>query len=125
MEKNWPDKLITELCNTMKDRRLFLGVSIYQISQASGVSQQAISNYEKLNRRPTLECLARVSSALGLKLSDLLAIAETRVEKDGMPESSATKRAKGSTRITARTHDRRALPQPTPSSFPRPLQQPM
>jgi len=64
MEKDWSERLIVEVCKVLKERRLKLGVSIYHVSQASGVSQQAIANYEKLLRRPTLDCLAKVADAL-------------------------------------------------------------
>lgn len=90
MAQDWPDKLITELCNALKEKRLSLGASIYRVSQSSGVSQQAISNYEKLNRRPTLECLLKVSLALGLKPSKLLELVEKRVGVPAIaPEASS------------------------------------
>jgi transcriptional regulator with XRE-family HTH domain len=49
------------------------------VSQASGVSQQAISYYEKKPRQPSLECLAKVSKALDWELSKLIAEAERRL----------------------------------------------
>ena len=87
--RDWPDSLIKALCDLLRERRLASGLTIYRVSQASGVTQQAISNYEKHNRRPTLECLFKVSLALGLKPSKLLALAEKRVELPGT-RSAAT-----------------------------------
>jgi len=79
MEKDWSERLTVEVCKVLKEKRLELGVSIYHVSQASGVSQQAIAYYEKLQRRPTLECLNKVAVALGLMPSELLAEAEARL----------------------------------------------
>jgi len=94
MARDWPDTLIEAVCNLLKERRLEQGLSIYRVSQACGVSQQAISYYEKHNRRPTLECLVKVSKALGLKPSELLALAEKRVgepvERPGSGRNAAS-----------------------------------
>lgn len=77
--KRWPDSLVDAICATIAVRRQELGLTIYAVSQASGVSQQAISYYERLERRPTLECLAKVARALDWELSELIAVAEQRV----------------------------------------------
>lgn len=74
--KDWPDSLITVLCSSLRERRKELGLTIYRVSQSSGVSQQAIANYEKNLRHPTIVCLVKVSLALGVKPSDLMADAE-------------------------------------------------
>jgi len=75
-EKKWPDSLINEICHVIKKLRLEKGYSIYKLSDKSGVSQQGIAYYEKLERRPTLECLARIAKALDLSLSELIEKAE-------------------------------------------------
>jgi transcriptional regulator with XRE-family HTH domain len=75
---DWPESLIRALCEVLKEQRVALGLSIYALSQTSGVSQQAIGYYEKLLRRPTVESLARISKAMNLKLSELVALAEAR-----------------------------------------------
>ncbi len=54
-------------------------MSVYALSQASGVSQQAIANYEKLARRPTIECLIKVARGLGFSPSELVSRAEARL----------------------------------------------
>ena len=74
-----PEKLIEAVCREISRRRKELGMTVYALSQESGVSQQAIANYEKLARRPTLECLAKVASGLSLQLSELVARAEARL----------------------------------------------
>lgn len=79
--KDWTDTLITAICRVIKERRLSLDLSIYALSQKTGVSQQAISYYEKGLRRPTIEGLAKVAVGLGCELSELIAIAEAEVKK--------------------------------------------
>lgn len=77
----WPESLIELICQEIRLRRTELGITVYALSQASGVSQQAIANYEKGARRPNLECLVRVSKGLGLELSELVQRAERRISR--------------------------------------------
>lgn len=79
--KDWPDALIESICDTIKERRMELGLSVYAVSQTSGVSQQAIAYYEKRVRRPSVECLAKISWGLDLRLSELVSRAERRLEE--------------------------------------------
>lgn len=79
--KDWPDDLISAISAVIRERRTSLGLSIYAVSQLSGVSQQAISYFEKEARRPTLESLARLSVSLELKVSELIAMAEKRLNR--------------------------------------------
>jgi transcriptional regulator with XRE-family HTH domain len=79
--KDWPEILITEICRVIKECRLRQNLSIYALSQKAGVSQQAISYYEKGARRPTIEGLSKIAAALGLELSQLIAAAEERLMK--------------------------------------------
>jgi transcriptional regulator with XRE-family HTH domain len=74
----WPENLVETICREIAVRRKELGMSVYALSQASGVSQQAIANYEKLVRRPSLDCLLKVARGLGLAPS-VLARAEAKV----------------------------------------------
>lgn len=78
--RQWPEKLVDSICETIATRREELGMTIYALSQTSGVSQQAISYYEKRQRQPSLECLAKVSRALEWELSELIAEAERRLD---------------------------------------------
>jgi transcriptional regulator with XRE-family HTH domain len=75
----WPEALIEAISQEIRLRREELGLTIYALSQASGVSQQGISYYEKGVRRPTLDGLAKVARGLELELSELIARAERRV----------------------------------------------
>ena len=71
-----------------------LGVSVYQVAQESGVSQQAIANYEKQEHRPTLECLMKVSRALGFTPSEIVALAEKKVKIPNPAKLTPLKRGK-------------------------------
>ena len=79
MADDWSEKLVNEVCNTLKEQRLSLGITIYQVAQRSGVSWQSISAYEKHTRRPTLDCLAKVAVALDLRASIVLEKAESKI----------------------------------------------
>jgi transcriptional regulator with XRE-family HTH domain len=72
----WPESLVEAICQEIKIRRTELGLTIYALSQESGVSQQALANYEKGVRRPNLECLVRAAKGLRLEVSELIARAE-------------------------------------------------
>ena len=76
---NWPDNLIEEICHIIKETRLSKEFSIYELAQRSGVSQQGIAYYEKLERRPTLDCLAKIAKGLDFTLSQLISMAEKRI----------------------------------------------
>ncbi|RYD82368.1 MAG: XRE family transcriptional regulator [Verrucomicrobiaceae bacterium] len=75
----YPELLITTICDLLMERRLELGASIYSVAQASGVTQQAIGNYERKKRQPSLDCLVKVSGALGLTPVDLFRAAQDRI----------------------------------------------
>ena len=80
-----PDKLVEAICREIPRRRKELGMTVYALSQESGVSQQAIANYEKLARQPTIECLIKVAKGLGLTPSQLLSRAEARIHYPSPP----------------------------------------
>lgn len=77
---SWSIKLLESLAEVLRDERAAKGVSVYYLSQESGVSEQSIHNYEKGLRHPTIEKLALVSKALGLKTSEIIVLAENRVK---------------------------------------------
>ena len=77
--EKWPDNLIEEICRVIEQTRVAKGYTVYELSQRSGVSQQGIAYYEKLVRRPNLDCLAKIANDLDLDLSQLIAMAEKEV----------------------------------------------
>ena len=77
------EQLLEAVGRAIADRRKELGISVDALSQESGVSQQAIANYEKLARRPSLECFVRVARGLGMAPSELLNRAEGKLKNPG------------------------------------------
>lgn len=73
--------MIAGISDAIQSQRLSKGYSVYELSQRSGVSQQAIAYYEKQVRRPNLDCLAKIARGLDLQLSELIAVAEKKVGK--------------------------------------------
>jgi len=77
---DWSTELLEALSRVIRAQREEKGMTVYALSQESGVSEQAIHNYEKSLRHPTIERLAHVSRALGLKTSALIALAEEEAD---------------------------------------------
>ncbi len=88
--KNWPDSVIKGLCALLKERRLAANISIYRLSRDSGISELTITNLESFRKRPSIDTIIRVASALGLKASEALALAEARA---GTPKTETSKGA--------------------------------
>lgn len=76
---SWSIKLVKNLSVVLRKERKAQGLSVYGLAQKSGVSELSINNYERGKRRPTIERLACVSKALGLKTSEIIAIAEENI----------------------------------------------
>jgi len=81
MNSDWSDQLVEEACNALRTRREELKLTRYKLAKDSGMSWQTIAAYETHKSRPTLECLIKVSAAMGLKGSQLLRRAEVTLEK--------------------------------------------
>ncbi|BCU79594.1 helix-turn-helix transcriptional regulator [Luteolibacter sp. LG18] len=75
--QDWPESFIRAVCGVIRKRREEMGLSVYYVSQNSGVSQQAIGYIEKGMRRPSFESLVRISKGMNLKLSEIIAEAES------------------------------------------------
>jgi len=69
------------LAAVIRRRREKLGLSLTQLGIQSGLSQQSVSYLERLKRLPNIETLIKVSGALKMKVSALLAQAEKEVGK--------------------------------------------
>jgi transcriptional regulator with XRE-family HTH domain len=70
------DELTSALARTVQAARADRGLSVAQLAEASGVSRAMISKVERGEAQPTAALLARLSVALGLTLSELIARAE-------------------------------------------------
>ncbi len=73
--------LSSSLATAMESRRLGRGLSINALAQASGVSRAMIAKIERAEVQPTAALLARLSGALGMTLSELIASAEGTPER--------------------------------------------
>jgi transcriptional regulator with XRE-family HTH domain len=65
-----------ELAAAIRARRESLGLSQRELAERSGMHTAAIARYERAERDPRYSALLQLSGALGLRLSELLAMAE-------------------------------------------------
>jgi transcriptional regulator with XRE-family HTH domain len=70
------DRLSASLAATVQSARFERGWSISALAEASGVSRAMIAKIEHGDVQPTAALLARLSGALGMTLSELIASAE-------------------------------------------------
>ncbi|WP_144794895.1 XRE family transcriptional regulator [Kocuria palustris] len=70
------DDLAPALARTMLEARTRLGLSAAALAERSGVSRAMISRIERGEAHPTAVLLGRLSGALGMTLSELIALAE-------------------------------------------------
>lgn len=66
----------------LKYYRLKNNMSIKKLSDVSGISSMAISNYEHGKRRPDIETINRLADALGIQVMDFLASRNTHISFD-------------------------------------------
>ena len=70
------DELTTRLAATVQTARSARGLAVTELAERSGVSRAMISKIERGEVQPTAALLGRLSGALGLTLSELIARAE-------------------------------------------------
>ncbi|ADP80464.1 helix-turn-helix domain-containing protein [Pseudofrankia inefficax] len=71
------DTLGAALAATVRSARAARGLTVAGLADASGVSRAMISKVERAEAQPTAALLAKLSGALGLTLSELIARAES------------------------------------------------
>ncbi|MDX6686769.1 MAG: hypothetical protein QOF86_2897 [Baekduia sp.] len=71
-----PDALTRSLATSVKGARLALGLSVSSLAERSGVSRAMITKVERAEAQATAALLGRLSGALGMTLSELVARAE-------------------------------------------------
>lgn len=59
------------LCDKLKDLRQSKGITVYRLSQETGISQNHIRELESGKRNPSVETLRRLCDALGVNLSEM------------------------------------------------------
>src|SRR3954447_3485042 len=72
------ETLTGSLAASLQQARLAQGVSVSALAERSGVSRAMIAKVERAEAQPTAVLLGRLSAALGLTLSELIARAEGR-----------------------------------------------
>jgi transcriptional regulator with XRE-family HTH domain len=75
------DDLTASLAASVASARRARGWSVNALAQASGVSRAMIAKIERGDAQPTAALLARLSGALGMTLSELIASAEEPAER--------------------------------------------
>jgi transcriptional regulator with XRE-family HTH domain len=70
------DALSDALATTLQDARVARGLSAGALAELSGVSRAMIGKIERGDAQPTAALLGRLSAALGMTLSELVADAE-------------------------------------------------
>ena len=61
-----------DISKRLKDVRKAKEISVYKLSQLSGVSETHIRDLERGDKNPSLDTLAKITAPLGMSLSDLL-----------------------------------------------------
>lgn len=64
--------VIANIVQALREARERKGLSMSQVAERAGLSQQMVSYVERQMRMPTLDSLLRLSEALELNLSELL-----------------------------------------------------
>lgn len=75
------ERLTSSLAATVESARTGRGWSVNALARASGVSRTMITKIEHGDVQPTAALLARLSGALGMTLSELIATAEGPTER--------------------------------------------
>ena len=75
------DELGVALAATVGATRVARGLTVAALADASGVSRAMISKVERAEVQPTAALLAKLSGALGLTLSELIARAEAEPQR--------------------------------------------
>ena len=71
----------TEIVRLLREERERRGLSKYEISQRSGVSQSMLSLVERGLRNPTMELMLRIADGIGIDLSSLIKKAQNTISK--------------------------------------------
>jgi transcriptional regulator with XRE-family HTH domain len=62
----------SRVAQILRKEREKRGLSMNEVAQASGLSQQMVSYVEREMRNPTLETLLRITAALDIDLADVI-----------------------------------------------------
>ncbi len=73
-----PDRLLVGLGKAIRELRTKRGWSQEELSLRTGIHRNYIGGIERAERQPTVETVAVLAKALGVKASELIARAERR-----------------------------------------------
>jgi transcriptional regulator with XRE-family HTH domain len=76
MVTSMPEALTSSLATSLHEARRAIGLSVSALAERSGVSRAMIAKVERAEAQPTAVLLGRLSAALGMTLSELVARAE-------------------------------------------------
>jgi transcriptional regulator with XRE-family HTH domain len=71
-----PEAFTSALAHTLQSLRKEQGLSMEELAVKAGITRPAISMYESEDRNPSVLVLYRIASALGMKTSELIQLAE-------------------------------------------------
>ena len=71
------EKFVSDVVQILKEHRVSCSLSQRALALKAGINPKTVSLLERNDRSPTLFTLARIASAMGLNLSDILKEAET------------------------------------------------
>ena len=80
-KSSYRDVVCSHVANVLRVERERQGVSMTRLAEMSGLSQGMISLVEHEQRNPSLETMLRISQALKIELSTVLARAERTAKK--------------------------------------------
>ena len=75
------DPFCLALAGVLREERVKRGFSVKSLSEKSGISRQAIGNFENGVQIPIVYTLRKIAAGLGLKVSEISALAEVQEEK--------------------------------------------
>lgn len=64
--------ICSQVARLLREERLRQSLSLKTLAERAGLSRQMVSYVEQEERNPTLDTLLRISTALGVKLEELI-----------------------------------------------------
>lgn len=77
MARQRAEEIASQVVRLLKQKREELGMSMYEVAKKSGLSPSMVSRVEKEIRRPTLDTLLRISTAMGIELAPIIKKSES------------------------------------------------
>jgi len=75
------EMVCSHVAQILRQERIDRGLSMNQVAERAGLSQQMVSYVEREMRNPTLETLLRMAAALEIDLAEVLRMAQRKVPR--------------------------------------------